>query len=359
MCMEGIYAGPLQVVRLTPPGRGAVATLRVEGAAAVAVAQSLLATRSGRPLAGFPWGRLVVGRFGPEPGEEVVVRCRSETSLDLHCHGGPLAATMIEQVLVGHGCRLLAWQDWLSGRREDPLTKAARLALAEAPTVRTAAILLDQYHGALRRALDGIEAAVAEGNRAAARRGIDALQAHADVGRHLTTPWQVVLAGWANAGKSSLLNALLGYQRVIVHNTPGTTRDVVTVATAVDGWPVALSDTAGWGPTGDPLAATAAAATDARLAAADLIVLAFDASLPWSPADEGLLKRYPKALLVHTKCDLVAALGPRPAGLSSSARTGRGVDDLLRTISTRLVPHPPPAGAAVPFSGLLPEDLSQ
>ena len=56
---------------------------------------------------------------------------------------------------------------------------------------------------------------------------------------------RVVLAGWPNVGKSSLINALLGYARAIVHPSPGTTRDVVTASTAIDGWPIELSDTAG------------------------------------------------------------------------------------------------------------------
>jgi hypothetical protein len=61
----------------------------------------------------------------------------------------------------------------------------------------------------------------------------------------LTTPWRVTVAGAPNVGKSSLVNALAGYQRSVVSATPGTTRDVVTTVIALDGWPVELSDTAG------------------------------------------------------------------------------------------------------------------
>src|SRR4029453_3197945 len=67
----------------------------------------------------------------------------------------------------------------------------------------------------------------------------------AELGQHLTAPWRVVLAGPPNVGKSSLINALAGYQRTIVSHVPGTTRDVVTTTTAIDGWPVELADTAG------------------------------------------------------------------------------------------------------------------
>ena len=66
-------------------------------------------------------------------------------------------------------------------------------------------------------------------------------------------PWKVVLAGAPNVGKSSLINALLGYDRAIVHDTPGTTCDVVTASAAFGGWAVELADTAGLRATIDPL----------------------------------------------------------------------------------------------------------
>ena len=68
-----------------------------------------------------------------------------------------------------------------------------------------------------------------------------------------SNPWRVVVFGAPNVGKSSLINALAGYERAIVSPTPGTTRDVVTVTTAIDGWPVQLSDTAGFRETQDEL----------------------------------------------------------------------------------------------------------
>ena len=73
----------------------------------------------------------------------------------------------------------------------------------------------------------------------------------APLGLHLARPWQVVVAGPPNVGKSSLINALAGYPRAIVHWAPGTTRDAVTVETVLDGWPVELCDTAGLRTAGD------------------------------------------------------------------------------------------------------------
>ena len=97
------------------------------------------------------------------------------------------------------------------------------------------------------------------------------------IGRHLTRPWQVVLTGPPNTGKSSLLNAILGYSRAIVDPTAGTTRDVVTAVTALDGWPVEISDTAGIRATNAAVEQAGIRLAEQRIADADLVVLVLDA----------------------------------------------------------------------------------
>ncbi len=344
---------PLQVVRLTPPGRGAVATLLVEGPAAVQAVDARLRLPGGRTLQSRPNDQLVVGRFGqsgPDAGEEVVVRRRSDRSVEVHCHGGLAAVTRIEELLVGLGCQTVGWRDWVVAHHQDPIAAAAHAALAEARTARTAAILLDQYHGALRRAIQAIEAALRTNDTQSAHRQIETLLARAEVGRHLVRPWRVVLAGEANVGKSSLINALVGYPRAIVDRTAGTTRDVVTASTAVDGWPVELSDTAGFFAGGDALDQAGLRRARQKLAEADLAVLVFDAAAPWSRSSRALLDAWPEALVVYNKSDLPSSGGHRPPGLAVSAMTGEGVDALLGALAVRLVPDPPPPGAAVPFT---------
>ncbi len=238
----------------------------------------------------------------------------------------------------------------MAGHYPDPTTAAALTALAAARTERTAAILLDQYHGALGRALDDIQQAIDRGDRSTARRQIDELFARIELGRHLVQPWQVVLAGRVNVGKSSLLNALAGYARSIVHVTPGTTRDAVTLTTAIDGWPVELCDTAGLRVGGDAIERAGIERARERLARADLIILVGDRSAIWSKEDQALVDQWPTALLVQNKCDLPPAPGDRPQGLSTSAVRGDGVEELLANVAGRLVPCPPPDGAAVPFT---------
>ncbi|MCE5269073.1 MAG: 50S ribosome-binding GTPase [Planctomycetaceae bacterium] len=234
--------------------------------------------------------------------------------------------------------------------------------MADARTERTAAILLDQFDGALRRAIDDIHRTLARREFLPARQKIDALLSRSSLGQHLVRAWRVVLAGRPNVGKSSLMNALAGHQRSIVHHEPGTTRDAVTLDTAIDGWPVQLCDTAGLRQANDDLESAGIELARQRLAKADLIVLVCDQSVPWSAADQTLLDQWPGALVVYNKCDLAVGTAATcginypPSGLQVSALRGDGIEPLLEAIARRLVPDSPPPGAAVPF---MPEQAAE
>ncbi len=343
---------PLQVVvvELTPPGRGAVATLLVEGPGAIEAVDAEFHAASGKPLGQLASNRMVFGHFGAPPGEEVVVHARSSNSVEVHCHGGHAAVEMVRSQLAARGCQVLSWTTWAHQHAEDPIQAAARVALAEARTERTAAILLDQYFGALRHAIEAGCAAVAKQDPQAQSQ-VGELLDRADLGRHLTSPWRVALAGPPNAGKSSLLNTLVGYRRAIVDPSPGTTRDVLSANTAVEGWPLEISDTAGLGKGQHAIEQAGIELAQAMLVQADLIVLVFDRSLPWSLHHSALVESWPRALIVHNKSDLAESIDPvRPPGIATSAKTGAGIDHLLDAICSRLVPAPPPPGAAVPFA---------
>ena len=355
----------IRFVELTPPGRGAIATLLVEGPGAWAVVASRFRPSGGRPCTSLSPRQIAFGHFDLSsgnpaqpaveatslPGEEVVVRCRSDDSVELHCHGGTAAVAAIGQVLAEQGCRDVCWQEWIANQRSDPIAAAARLALAQVRTERTALILLDQYHGALRTAVAAVRQSLAGGDLPGAREQLAALLGRADLGLHLTDPWRVVLAGWPNVGKSSLINALLGYQRAIVHPTPGTTRDVVAASTALEGWPVEFRDTAGLRTGGHPVEQAGVARARDELRSGDLVLLIFDATEPWSTAAEALCRSRPDGLVVHNKCDLPAASGPeRAAGHWTSALTGEGIERLVRALVARLAPRPPLPGDPVPFT---------
>ena len=142
----------------------------------------------------------------------------------------------------------------------------------------------------------------------------------------------------------------MGFQRALVIDHPGTTRDIVTAQTAIDGWPVELADTAGIRLATEPLEAAGIQHAQHYLASSDLIVLVLDATRPVTPVERKLIAKYKNAIIVVNKCDLVAT----PTAISAeswrtSARTGAGLESLLQGIAGHLVPHPPIRRAPVPF----------
>jgi tRNA modification GTPase len=338
-----VHAPSFVVVQLTPPGRGAVATLRAEGSGALAAVDAEFRPASGRPLSTLPTDRIAVGRFGPMGEEMVASRCGNE-AVELHCHGGAAAVAAVEETLVARGGQVVGWREWVGGCGNSYAAVAWPM-LACAPTLRTAAILLDQYHGALGRALDDIRSLAAV-DPAVARDRCDELLARANLGRHLTSPWRVVLAGRPNVGKSSLLNAMVGYTRAIVHHEPGTTRDLVTADAALNGWPIELCDTAGLRSSVDSVEQAGVARAEQSLAAADLVLWIVDRSVPAQSDDVAIPVG---ALLVQNKCDLPAARFASNEGLAVSALGGEGIELLLAAIVARLVPVAPAPGAAVPI----------
>ena len=367
------------VVELTPKGRGAVAVVLVDGPLAVLAVENCFAAASGRLLAAVPLNRIVVGRWGGPAGEELVVCRRAEEQVEVHCHGGAAAVRSVVEALVNNGCHEVAWREWLlscqitpklgsSPTAADATSRAALFALPDATTARTAAILVDQLNGSLSRAIGEAIAAIDEADWPRAAACVSKLLSHRELGLHLTTPWRVVLAGPPNVGKSSLINALAGYERAIVSPVPGTTRDVVTLTTAIEGWPVELADTAGLRESADELENASVQLAINTLANADLILLVHDATayldcLPEPAVDTNLMvsalgpSSSRQIMHVCNKMDLVPA-NSRPARFQddaphqviyTSAMTGMGVAELAAAIGGSLVPTPPAAGAAVPF----------
>jgi len=342
-----------RVVLLTAPGRAAIATLLVVGSQATEIVSRLFQPAGKKSLHEQPVGRIVFGRWPTgAAGEEVVVCRRGADRVEINCHGGVAAPQAIVSSLVAAGCEELDWRSWTRESLADPLAAEAEIALADAPTERTARILLDQRWGALRRQFDAIAGALQTGDVAGAARVVDELLAWANVGLHLAKPWRVVLAGRPNVGKSSLINALVGYERAIVHAAPGTTRDIVKALTALEGWPVELADTAGLRAGDEPLEAAGIELARRQAAEADLLLLVFDRSVAWSGEDEALLQAWPAALRVFNKCDLqcdLAAASDGSEGVLVSAHSGEGLAELAKSIVARLVPRAPAPGDAVPF----------
>jgi tRNA modification GTPase len=323
--------------------------LAAEGAQVIELLERFFRPAARKPLRERSFGDIVYGRWGEAPAEDVIVLRRSDRLVEVHCHGGSTAVRRIVDDLTAAGAVEESWCDWTKRQEPNAIRHAARTALADALTERAAMILLDQFHGALETALRRIVQCILDSETERAEELIGQLLHREPLGMHLTKPWRVVIAGPPNVGKSSLINAILGYERAIVFDQPGTTRDVVTAMTALDGWPVELADTAGLSSGLDPLDNAGIERAAAQADAADCLLLVFDASQPSSEEQQNLIARWPTAIVVHNKCDLVASAQER-AGQYTSAKTGEGIESLAQAIVSRLVPNPPQCGEALPFA---------
>ena len=113
------------------------------------------------PLATFHSAELYWATGAEPDGEELVLCRRDENQIEVHCHGGTAAVEAVISRLVNEGCQRLTWQEWINRCTPDRLQAAAQIALADAVTERTAAILLDQLNGALSAAIREIIADIA------------------------------------------------------------------------------------------------------------------------------------------------------------------------------------------------------
>ena len=218
----------LSVEELTPPGVGAVSVLKVTGKGALESVRSLTGSRALQP------GDLRVLRLSDdgEDLDEVLCLVVDAERVEIHLHGSPILIERVSQALGG-------------SRPDDPergdLKGDARTLLAQARGELAARILLDQAEGAL----TGRLVELSQLDEPGARAGLDELLKRSiALAPALLTP-RVILAGPPNAGKSTLFNALVGSERAITSDEPGTTRDVVVGYASLGGVEYELLDTAG------------------------------------------------------------------------------------------------------------------
>jgi tRNA modification GTPase len=217
----------LCVRRLSAAGRGAISVLAVRGTGALDAVRGLA---SGAPLAPGQL-RLVGLRRGDDLLDRALAVVLAPAEVELHLHGSP---ALVAEVLAA-----------LGGETPEPepgtLEEEALRALPEAASEAGARILLDQAEGALRRELEQL--ASLTGAELDAR--LAALLERARVARFALRPTRVLLRGPVNAGKSTLFNAIVAAERVLVADEPGTTRDSVRESARLGGYPIELWDTPG------------------------------------------------------------------------------------------------------------------
>ena len=287
-------------------------------------------------------------------GESVVVCRTAEDRYELHCHGGHAASQAILNCLLDEGIQIQSAIESFAQTQTDPIDTEATSELLKAKTLRTARILMDQKRGALRNALNQIDRALERADLPEAQRLAQELKSWNEVGKHLTSPFDVLLCGPPNVGKSSLLNRILGYRRAIVHDQAGTTRDLLVEETSIEGWPVRIQDSAGIRTSGDLTEQLGVQRAIEASSSADLQLILVDPAEGWTQAHQGLLDSKPhKSMLVLTKADLqLPSPNSLPAcpSLSVSAQSGEGIDELLRAIARGLVPVEPSEKQAVLFT---------
>ena len=345
----------------TAPGRGGVAVVRVSGSEAFSIAERLTGIRDQGP--GIRVGRIanvdegVILFFkGPHSytGEDVV---------EFQCHGGTVTPRRVLEACLAAGARLarrgeFTERAFLNGKLDYDQAESV-LDLVDAKTARAADAALEGLSGRkgrelkslydsaldlstrLEHALDVDEGELADdyvrelGSQISDLRSqISGALRRANEGKILREGALVVLAGPPNAGKSSLMNALLEENRAIVSDIPGTTRDSIEEWLDLDGWPIRLVDTAGLRTSQDEVEGEGVRRAEDLIAKADLVLWLrnSEAGEPLNGSIAQLLNRLTsQPLNLSTKCDLV-----RGPGLNVSAKTGEGLDELKREIVAKL-----------------------
>ena len=386
----------------TAPGPAGVAVVRVSGSDAFAVAGRLTRGRFTPPAGPQPQAH-VLALFAPAEGRlldtAVVLAFRAPRSytgedvVEFQCHGGAVTPRRVLEAAFAAGARLarrgeFTERAFLNGKLDYDQAEGV-LDLIHAKTERAAFAAQDAIAGRRRResrelydraldlsstlehALDVDESELPESffsSLAASFASLDAALAAASKrlreSRILRDGALVVLAGPPNAGKSSLLNALVGESRAIVSDVPGTTRDAVEAWVDFDGWPIRLVDTAGLRETADVIEQEGVKRAEELIEKAEVVVF-----LEGRGKKEELEGRWKKEegrseeltasslccaeqknclsddtssffllpssfsrLFIHPKSDLSRS----PSLLNVSAKTGEGVDSLRREIVAAL-----------------------
>ena len=350
-----MISGDTSAAIATAPGRGGVAVVRVSGSESFGMAERLTGIRD--QGSGIRVGRIAnvdegIILFFKSPhsytGEDVV---------EFQCHGGTVTPRRVLEACLAVGARLahrgeFTERAFLNGKLDYAQAESV-LDLIDAKTARAADAALEGLSGRRRsefRALyeqaldlstrlehaldideDELPVGFADELRVAScelRVKIEESIRKASEGKLLRTGALVVLAGPPNAGKSSLMNALLEENRAIVSETPGTTRDSIEAWIDLDGWPIRLVDTAGLREAKDEIEGEGVRRAEALLSKAD-VILWLGSALPPPPFLTS--PHLSSLLLLHPKCDL-----GKGAGLNVSAKTGEGLDELKRTIVAKL-----------------------
>jgi tRNA modification GTPase len=326
---------------ITGGGRSAIAVIAIRGSDAADIVSRCFegATKARFSPSEIRYG-VWTGPLNQElAAESVVVTPLTDDHYEIHCHGGLAAAARIIEDMSAAGARPIEADGW-SRASQNLLSHEAQQVLMRCVTSRTAAIAMDQVRGAMSNWATDLLRDVENHEKSigAAKRDAAEILASAHFTARLDEPFRVVLVGPPNVGKSSLLNAIVGFNRSITFDAAGTTRDVLHADTVIDGLPIRLSDTAGVRDSDQPIEKQGIERARAAAHDADLVLHVRQPDLPRQPIGDPVLLSSPeRVIFVLNKVDLLENHDPTDAReLATNALTGEGVGELMTAIADAL-----------------------
>ncbi len=366
---------------ITPPGEGAIGIVQLWGRGASRIIETVFEPARKERFARRDSGHLYYGKVhrGDEVIDEVIVAYLNanespfrEELYEINCHGGSAAVEGVIDLLTELGAKRVSWHEALGA--EDSLRTEALLALIYAETDLAARVFLKQSRGALSEAVKGIGERIEEARRLLSGKArpiavrmqleealsrLQALLQTYPFGSSLLQRKRIIFVGSPNVGKSSLTNALLGEERSIVYEQPGTTRDLVISKMVLRGHSVELVDTAGLSASARGVELEGMRRTSQALREAALIVFILDGSRPLSQNEADFLRKLEpqKSLAIINKIDLFGPLKPKDLSaiyrgrvVSVSALTGEGLKELYEVLVSAFAQEMPEDTNAIVFS---------
>ena len=381
----------------TPPGPGAIGILRLSGRSAVRIAEQCFKPLGPKSLPEHPPRSLVYGSLldsGGQPIDRVLCTYSlspssytGEDTAEFHCHGSPMVLSLGLEALFAAGARQagpgeFTRRAFLNGRldlaqaeavgdllearsREGARHAAGQLAGALSRRIgviySTLVDVMAHFHAVLDYPDEDIDPFRLEELDHALRvqaEELSALLSTCGRGKLLRNGVPCAIVGRPNAGKSSLLNAMLGWERAIVTDVPGTTRDTVEERCELGGVPLRLIDTAGLRDTDDPVEKLGVERSRKAMEEAGLIFAVVDMSADLTAEDREMLQAVEETgkpwIFVASKKDLVknsrsiGLVGGDTPSVEVSALTGEGLDELGKLVADLF-----PREETVPYGQLL------